>query len=176
MPLFYSIYNKKLQDGKSKDFIEDTRCYYPQMCFDRDNLLATELEIESFKVYLELAEKAGDLDPEIIPYLKRINNTNKIVTVFSCWGHPLPDYQDGNLLFRSAIDYETLLDKVIFPLVEEYHYTHSFNFRAALQVWETTDNDGNYVSYRGYCLSGFPLKEEDKHRFFSKLCELLEAA
>jgi len=152
-----------------KEFVESTRVLYPHMCLTGSKDSATQDEINLFKKYLNHAVLAGDVDPELVEYLERINATNKIVTVFSCWGHPLPDYQEGNLLFRSNIGYDKLFNNFIFPLVEEYHHSN-YSFRASMHVWSSAGKE-----FRGYCLSGFPVTETKKHAMFNRMCQLLES-
>lgn len=165
----------KKEYKNSYEFVEGTRENYPSMCFAGTSCISNAKELSNFSEYLDAAIEAGDVDSDIIPYLKRLNASGRVITVFSCWGHResyASSYEDGNLLFRSSLDYNTIFGKILFPLVTKYHYVMP-NFNVSLHAWEVKSQTATKAFY-GYSITGLPITQAAKHELFDYLCSLVD--
>lgn len=145
---------------------------YPNNCLTGSLYLSDGLERLHLRQHL--GEVWDDVDEEMKPYLIRMTETNKVSSVFCCWGHEeTARYpQPGNLLFRASVPLATVFDKVLVPLQSKYHYSHTIktDFLIGTQVWLGADN----TTKIGYYILGLPYLEEHKHEFMNLFCDLVD--
>lgn len=75
----------------------------------------SEEEKEKELALLDKDTDDGYMDPEIIPYIKRLNNIDWFLSKFCCWGHPYKKDKivDGAyILFKINIDYNRFYEKI----------------------------------------------------------------
>lgn len=66
------------------------------------------------KFFFDTFEEVNDIDEEIIPYLKVLNDISGIVTCYSCTGHNRPD-DKGYVLFYVSKSMFNILVAEIYP-------------------------------------------------------------
>jgi len=69
---------------------------------------------------LESEIKANNVDPEFIPYLKKINESYFFITTQCCTGHGPVDDRRAHFDFRSAFKPKTVIDRILKPLDRKY--------------------------------------------------------
>jgi len=84
------------------------------------------LRLESLKEEIQM----GYVDEEMIPYLERINRHKFIVTTQSCCGHgedPEKGGRRAHIDFRTSLDPETVIDRILKPLDRKFSPKLSFS-------------------------------------------------
>lgn len=139
---------------------------YPFSVLTFDPFKSNKEERELLQIELIRATNANEVDLHILPYLERLNKTEKVTTVFSCWGHP----KEGHLLLRLSIGMDEFLQKVAYPLQKQYD---SVKPLVGLHTWEIpTFGKLFYAVFLDFPTS---LKtDQDKDCFLKDLCRLIE--
>jgi len=110
---------------------------------------------------LESEIKANNVDPEFIPYLKKINESYFFVTTQCCTGHGPADDRQAHLDFRSALKPKIVIDRILKPLDQKY---------SGISV----NLYGLYCDRLRYCIWMPDEKWEEIVNYFIKLIEQIE--